>query len=117
MSASADSERLVEQIVDLLRSGPLVRFSCDPSAVSTAQRIKLRATFYTTGPHPTSFKPLAKCKEVASFEEALSEVQASGSGRSFEADLDVSRLTKIGGSFTLILEPQPNEPAVAYAIL
>jgi len=85
--------------------------------VSTAQRIKLRATFYTTGPRGTSFKPLAKCEELASFEQALSEVQASGSGRSFEAEFEVSRLTKMSGSFTLILEPQLNEPPVAYTIL
>ncbi len=117
MSTSADSERLVERIADLIRSGPLVRFSCDPSAVSTAQRIKLRATFYTTGHGATYFKPIVKCKEVASFEQGLSEVQASGRGRSFEAEVDVSRLTKTGGSFTLILEPQPNEPPVAYSVL
>ncbi len=77
----------------------------------------MRATFYLTGKQLAPFKPVVRCKEIPLFQLSLLEVRMSGAGRSFEADLEVSRLTKTVGAFTLVLEPQLNEPPVAYAVL
>ena len=108
---------LAERIKSMFQRGPMVRFTCEPSAVvfGKDQALRLRATFFPpfTGP----LEPVVKIKELPGEEIKLHAVSPSSPATSptFEAALPGGRLPR--GVLTFLLAATRNsEPIASFTV-
>ena len=116
----AGTEKMAKKVVDALRSGPLVRFTCVPGAAFPGERLKLTAIFYVP---PSAFasklKPSVKILESSNLEIALQALSSgSASSVTFQAEFELPALgLPVERPITLALRPTPDAKPLATAKL
>jgi hypothetical protein len=114
------TERIAKKVVDALRSGPLVRFSCVPGAAYPGERVRLTATFYLPlGAVASKLKPLVRALEAPRLEIPLQALSSSSpSSVTFQGEFELpSAVIPAQGVLTLALRPAADTKPLATAKL